>query len=937
MEEYMIQPWDTEDTHLGINLDMYVPPEIDELAQQVITYYDMEVHTKTLITSKPDKGGAIWKIETDKGPRSLKVLHRKPIRSFFSVGAQDYLVKQGGRVPALIKTKEGLLYVEKGGKVWITTDWIETLSPASKDLVGAQALCYGLGEFHKLSRGYIPPVGSQRASRLYRWPAYYQKIIKKIGWFQNIAKAYNDIPGSQTLLSTIEVFERQALDALSILEQSSYAQMVSMGEEHWGLVHQDYGWSNGQLGIGGLWVIDLDGVAYDLPIRDLRKLISGTMDDIGRWDITWIRSMIDSYHQANPLDGETYEILLNDLAFPNEFYKHINEMLYDPVNFINYDLEGIIQRLILLEETKGLALAELKLDQPKYRTGNYSSRPIFEPETLEMMQMKATMDNSLSSLLMKGNSISNLNMIHDNFQLQKDQFLKEINSLVKDKDLTGNKSLQKNEKLKLNVLMICTEKLPVPPVRGGAIQTYIQGISGMLSQQHNLTILGTTDPSLPLEEFKHNIRYVRIDGEQILEIYAEKVIAFLQTDSSFDLIHVFNRPRLIPLIREIAPHSRIILSMHNDMFGANKIHPTDALTAINEVERIITVSNYVGNTISNLFPQAASKIHTIYSGVNLDRFIPWGKSTTAAQIRQKLRQDHDLESKTVILFVGRLTPKKGTDLLIQALNQIHSFDSNIALVIVGGTWYSIDRVTDYVGYVRALAEKAPFPVITTGYVSADLIHQWFWAGDIFVCPSQWQEPLARVHYEAMAAGLPFLTTARGGNPEVVIEENGLIVEQPEDPVEFAEKLKALLTDPQLRRKMGQTGRRLAEERFGWERVALEVLETWKAEFALKTNNEYEISPCDLPKGLDEDDGSDTLKSLAKDDKALASTLEVGSSVFKITHDMFSSIWADNLLNLTRPPSVMVTKNMIFPIRVNIDIIDIWCSSVVKIIRKMIVY
>ena len=306
MAEYLIQPWDTEDPEIGVALDMWVPPEIDELALRVITYYDMTVHDKTLITSKPDKGGAIWKIETDKGPRSLKVLHRKPIRSLFSVGAQDYIVKQGGRVPELKQTKEGALYVEEGGKYWIVTDWIETLTPASKDLKGAQALCYGLGEFHRHSRGYVPPVGSQRASRLYRWPAYYRKIIKKFDWFRNVAKAYNDIPSSQTLLSTLEIYERQALDALSLLEQSSYAQMASMGEEHWGLVHQDYGWSNGQLGSGGLWVIDLDGVAYDLPIRDLRKLISSTMDDLGRWDVTWIQGMIDAYHQANPLDVETY-------------------------------------------------------------------------------------------------------------------------------------------------------------------------------------------------------------------------------------------------------------------------------------------------------------------------------------------------------------------------------------------------------------------------------------------------------------------------------------------------------------------------------------------------------------------------------------------------------------------------------------------------------
>lgn len=229
MDEYVIQPWDGDDDPTQVQKDEYVPPEIDDIAQQVMSHYDMVVFDKELITTKPDKGGAIWKITTDKGPRSLKLLHRKPIRSLFSIGAQDYIVKQGARVPELITTKEGALSINKGGKLWIVTDWIESLTPAKKDLEGACALCYGLGEFHKHSQGYIPPLGSQKASRLYRWPAYYKKIIQKFDWFRHIAKAYKEIEASQSLAEAIERFEPQALNSLTHLEkQSSYAQMISL-------------------------------------------------------------------------------------------------------------------------------------------------------------------------------------------------------------------------------------------------------------------------------------------------------------------------------------------------------------------------------------------------------------------------------------------------------------------------------------------------------------------------------------------------------------------------------------------------------------------------------------------------------------------------------------------------------------------------------------
>ncbi|WP_301169167.1 glycosyltransferase family 4 protein [Brevibacillus nitrificans] len=377
----------------------------------------------------------------------------------------------------------------------------------------------------------------------------------------------------------------------------------------------------------------------------------------------------------------------------------------------------------------------------------------------------------------------------------------------------------------MKVVMICTEKLPVPPVRGGAIQTYIAGIVDFLSQHHDVTVLGTTDPSLPLDERVRNVRYVRVDGQGVFETYAEQVVEYLRTQS-YDIIHVFNRPRLVPLIREVCPNARIMLSMHNDMFDPGKIEPQDAVKTIAETETIVTISDYVGRVIHSLYPEAEGKLRTIYSGVSLQTFVPWEKSQQARQVRQELRAMHNLGNRQVILFVGRLTPKKGADILVRAMNELHSQHSNIALVLVGGSWYGVDKISDYVAYVRSLADRSPIPVITTGFVNAEQIHHWFWAGDIFVCPSQWEEPLARVHYEAMAAGLPFVTTKRGGNAEVIIGGNGLLVEEPENPQSFATQLSKLLSSRELQRRMGGVGRQLAEERFTWERVAREVLDVW---------------------------------------------------------------------------------------------------------------
>lgn len=336
-----------------------VPPELVVQAQKVAQNWDMKLEKMIVAATKPEFGGAIWRIETSKGPRSLKLLHRPPARSLFSVAAQDYLVKQGARVPELVRTKADELFTIAEGKMWIVTEWILGLTQATKvDLKGAAALCEGLAEFHLHTRGYQPPAGAQFASRLRRWPKTYAKIRTKIDWFENLAHAYKEMPAAKTLLKVIPQFRKQADEAIQRLDRSPYTTLIERGEPAWGLVHQDFGWSNGQLGPKGLWVIDLDGVAYDLPIRDLRKLITSTMDDRGDWNLSWIEGMIKSYETTSEIEPELMQVMLIDMFLPNEFYKLVKDIVFDPTQ-MNQELDQQLQRLVDVDQNKQRALTAL--------------------------------------------------------------------------------------------------------------------------------------------------------------------------------------------------------------------------------------------------------------------------------------------------------------------------------------------------------------------------------------------------------------------------------------------------------------------------------------------------------------------------------------------------------------------------------------------------
>lgn len=372
----------------------------------------------------------------------------------------------------------------------------------------------------------------------------------------------------------------------------------------------------------------------------------------------------------------------------------------------------------------------------------------------------------------------------------------------------------------MRIALVCTEKLPVPPVRGGAIQTYIDGVLPFLQARHAVTVVGRTDPALPDREWSGGVRYIRIPPDGGPEAYADGVAAFLATER-WDVVECFNRPAFVERIAAAAPGARLILSMHNDMFEHRRLPPQRARKVLGLVDLVVTISDFIGRSIARLYPEHAGKLRTIRSGVDLERFSPEPHPSEAA-----LRAKHQLGSRPVILSVARLSARKGIHLALEAMKLVRLTHPDAVLLQVGSRWYGWDDVDEYVRSITRQAAGLDDSVRLAGYVPYAEIDGYFALADLFVCASQWQEPLARVHYEAMAAGLPIITTDRGGNGEVVIDGvNGFLV-RPHDRVElFAAAMQTLLDDPDLRERMGQRGRAMAEADYSWERVARDLLQT----------------------------------------------------------------------------------------------------------------
>ena len=222
------------------------------------------------------------------------------------------------------------------------------------------------------------------------------------------------------------------------------------------------------------------------------------------------------------------------------------------------------------------------------------------------------------------------------------------------------------------------------------------------------------------------------------------------------------------------------------------------------LKRVIAVSNFVRDDLIREFNLAPEKTMTIYNGVDLDRFQPATDSSQREVVRQKFVVP---ASARVVAFVGNGFARKGLGFLIEAWPLVAG---GAFLLVVGS-----DRQTEKFAR-RAHALNVGGRVVFTG--PQPKVEEIFHASDAFAMPSLF-EPFGNVVMEAMASGLPALTSAFSGVAEVIPPSmRGFRVDNPDDVGEVALRLGALFDAP----KSLANEARATAEKFTWARYAKEL-------------------------------------------------------------------------------------------------------------------
>ena len=239
--------------------------------------------------------------------------------------------------------------------------------------------------------------------------------------------------------------------------------------------------------------------------------------------------------------------------------------------------------------------------------------------------------------------------------------------------------------------------------------------------------------------------------------------------------------------------------------------------------RVIALSRMVAGHLRQYHNVPPDRMRLVYNGVDVDRFSP----EACSPHRQPTRRRLGLRNETLLLIVAHNFRLKGVATLLQAVSRLHKSaqggdacrsrsERALHLAVVGGkSPRSYQRLAHRLGIGGQVTFVGPQADVMPYYAAADLyVHPTFY------------DPCSLVVLEAMACGLPVVTSSFNGASELICGgSEGYVVDDPSDHRELAERIEPLL-DAATRARKAINARRKAEAH-SWERNCREMFAVYE--------------------------------------------------------------------------------------------------------------
>ena len=356
----------------------------------------------------------------------------------------------------------------------------------------------------------------------------------------------------------------------------------------------------------------------------------------------------------------------------------------------------------------------------------------------------------------------------------------------------------------MNILELCFS------TAWGGLEIYVNTFVTEFKKRNNNLISIVRFNSRLEKEFRNNkIEHISVNPQLK---YLDFIIAYeIKTKlhkKQIDIIHVHESKDLSTaiLLKIFLKTPKIVFSQQmdsrynkKDLFHRWIYKNIDQVVCMTENMKL----NHLAHTLIKEY-----QISTIYNGIDLKKF----SSNSKFDKSELLNQNNIKSDKIIIGTVGRLDSLKNQELLIDAAAiLINDKKLNLHFLVIGDETESITGK----GYKRKLIEKSQQYGIeeNISFISfTKNIEIYFDIMDIFVLPTD-KESFGYVLIEAMAKGKPVIATNQGGPKEIIVENrNGYLIE-PKNFIELSEKLSSLISDQELRIKMGQESKIITNEKF----------------------------------------------------------------------------------------------------------------------------
>jgi UDP-glucose:(heptosyl)LPS alpha-1,3-glucosyltransferase len=364
-------------------------------------------------------------------------------------------------------------------------------------------------------------------------------------------------------------------------------------------------------------------------------------------------------------------------------------------------------------------------------------------------------------------------------------------------------------------------------LHGGA-ELYLRTMLGELKKEgHDLHVFANDWTEEPGFRF-HKIKIIQATSFLSALTFTKNVACELKHDR-FDCIVSFERTEYQDIYRAGDGCHKAWLGIRAEFEPAQrrisfKVNPFHLYTLALEKKIfantpvIVVNSMMVKDQIIKYYSTPSEKIIVAYNGVNLDVYTPENRSQWRAEMRRDLNIG---DSDKVVLFVGTGFRRKGLETLIRALPLVKTGRTEKVVTLIAGRGGN----SFYSGLAARLGVQED--VMFLGPQSE--IQKYYAAADIFVLPTIY-DPFSNACLEAMASGLPVITTKNNGAAEVLEQgKDGFVTNSVADHTELACKITLALEDAG---HMGAMARAKAE-RFGIAGAAAHFIRLMKETAAAK--------------------------------------------------------------------------------------------------------